>query len=105
MADRARIDDLEVIREMGRGLGKIHKSFDGLSDIVNEYGEDFGHEELFDKFEDFESNWNLNRDKLQEELKFLSEYALAAAKSYSELDHALASALRDARSSTKKKGK
>lgn len=102
MADRARIDDLEVIREMGRGLGKIHKAFEGLPDIVDEYGEDFGHEGLSDKFEDFESNWNLNRDKLQEELKFLSEYALAAAKAYSELDHELANALREAQSSTKK---
>ncbi|MGQ5580491.1 hypothetical protein [Streptomyces sp. ECR3.8] len=102
MADRARIDDLAVIREMGKGLGKIHKSFEGLSGIVDEYGEDFGHEGLSGKFEDFESNWNLNRDKLQEELAFLSEYALAAAKAYSQLDHALANALRDAQSSIEK---
>ncbi|MBT3163930.1 hypothetical protein HTV80_12510 [Streptomyces sp. Vc74B-19] len=102
MADRARIDDLEVIREMGRGLGKICKAFEGLPGIVDEYGEDLGHGDLFSKFEDFESNWNLNREKLQEELKFLSEYALAAAKAYDELDHELAKALRESQGSRKK---
>ncbi|MDN0193571.1 hypothetical protein [Streptomyces sp. S.PNR 29] len=102
MADRARIDDLEVIREMGRGLGRIQKAFEGLPDIVEAYGEDFGHGGLSDKIEDFESNWNLNRDKLQEELKFLSEYALAAAKAYSEMDHELAKVLREAQGSSKK---
>ncbi|MEU3849579.1 hypothetical protein [Streptomyces sp. NPDC029554] len=102
MADRVRIDDLEVIREMGKGLGRIHKAFEGLPDIVESYGEDFGHDGLSGKFEDFESNWNLNRDKLQEELKFLSEYALAAAKTYSKLDHELAKAIRDAQDSGKK---
>ncbi|GAA3496058.1 hypothetical protein GCM10019016_031590 [Streptomyces prasinosporus] len=102
MADRARIDDLEVIREMGERLKKIHKAFDGLADAVSEYEEDFGHEGLYDKLDEFESNWNLNRDKLQGELEFLSEYALAAAKSYSELDHELANVLRDAQGSRKK---
>jgi hypothetical protein len=39
-----RIDDLAVIREMGKGLGRIHKAFEGLPDIVESYGEDFGHD-------------------------------------------------------------
>jgi hypothetical protein len=102
MADHTRIDDLEVIREMGRGLGKIHKAFEVLPDIVDEYGDDFGHEGLSDKFEDFESNWNLNREKLQEELKFLSEFTLAAAKAYGEMDHELAKVLREGQDSDKK---
>ncbi|AMW12193.1 hypothetical protein A4E84_23475 [Streptomyces qaidamensis] len=102
MADHARIDDLDVIREMGKGLGRIHKAFEGLPGIVESYGEDFGHDDLTDKFEDFEANWNLNRDKLQEELKFLSEYALAAAKTYSKLDHELAKVIREAQSPGKK---
>lgn len=105
MADRVRIDDLEVIREMGKGLGRIDKAFEGLPDIVESYGEDFGHDDLSDKFEDFESNWNLNRDKLQEEIKFLSEYALAAAKTYSKMDHELAKAIRESQNSGSKKGK
>jgi hypothetical protein len=102
MADHTRIDDLDVIREMGKGLGKIHKAFEALPDIVDQYGEDFGNEDLADKFEDFESNWNLNRDKLTEELKFLSEFALAAAKAYDDIDHELAKVLREAQDSGKK---
>ncbi|KOV59953.1 hypothetical protein ADL00_25430 [Streptomyces sp. AS58] len=103
MAEHTKIDDLEVIREMGKGLGRIEKAFESLPDIVDEYGDDFGHYGLSCKFGDFESNWNLNREKLQEELKFLSQFATTAAKAYDEIDGELAKVLRDARSG--KKGK
>ncbi|MFD3821820.1 hypothetical protein [Streptomyces sp. NPDC058625] len=102
MADHTRIDDLEVIREMGRGLAKIHKAFESLEDIVDEYADDFGQRDLAGTFEKFESNWNLSRENLQGELKFLSEFAISAAKAYGKVDGELAEVLRKARGSDEK---
>ncbi|MEV5931193.1 hypothetical protein ACIQCD_08855 [Streptomyces sp. NPDC093250] len=88
--------DLEVIKEMGKGLGNIKKAFDGLEDLGGKYEDDFGNGELADMFEDFADNWKLSRKRLTEEVDALAQIAKAAGKAYEDIDHQLAQALRDA---------
>ncbi|MGC0384327.1 uncharacterized protein YukE [Streptomyces sp. SAI-195] len=88
--------DLEVIKEMGKGLGNIKKAFDGLEDLGGKYEDDFGNGDLADTFEDFAGNWELSRKRLTEEVDALAQIAKAAGKAYEDIDHQLAQALRDA---------
>jgi hypothetical protein len=87
---------------MGKGLGKIHKAFEGLEDIVDEYSDDLGNEELADTLDEFESNWNLCRENLMSEVEFLAQVASAAADAYEQIDRDLANALRGAQDSKRK---
>ncbi|OON78390.1 hypothetical protein [Streptomyces tsukubensis] len=104
-SDHTRLD-LDVIRGMGTGLGKVKKAFDGLDKLSDAYEEDFGHGGLADKFSDFASNWEISRGKLTEEVDALAQIAKAAAEAYEDIDHQLAEAIRDAGKSGKpaKKG-
>jgi hypothetical protein len=88
--------DLEVIKEMGKGLGNIKKAFDGLEDLGGKYEDDFGNGDLADKFGDFADNWKLSRKRLTEEIDVLAQIAKAAGQAYEDIDHQLAQALRDA---------
>lgn len=93
--DRTRLD-LDVIKGMGRGLSSIKKAFDGLEDLGGKYGDDFGNEDLADKFEDFAGNWKLSRKRLTDEVDALAQIAKAAAEAYEDIDHQLAEAIRGA---------
>ncbi|WAU79076.1 hypothetical protein O1Q96_04500 [Streptomyces sp. Qhu-G9] len=101
VGEYTRIEDLEVIRGMGRGLGNIKKSFDGLEDLKGKYDEDFGNSDLKDKFEDFVDNWKLSRKELTEEIDALSKIAKAAAGAYEDIDQQLADAIRGAQAPKK----
>lgn len=103
VGEYTRIEDLEVIRGMGRGLGNIKKSFDGLEDLKGKYDEDFGNSDLKDKFEDFVDNWKLSRKELTEEIDALSKIAKAAAQAYEDIDQQLADAIRGAQEPKKSK--
>ncbi|MBD0843087.1 hypothetical protein ICC28_31005 [Streptomyces sp. TRM68416] len=98
--------DLGVIKEMGVGLGRVRKAFEGLEKLGGKYGDDFGHRGLADRFEDFADSWEINRKKLAEEVEVLAEIAKTAAKAYEDIDHQLAEAIRNARDpKSAKKGK
>ncbi|MGW2782855.1 hypothetical protein ACWC3X_16670 [Streptomyces populi] len=101
--DHTRLD-LDVIKEMGTGLGNIKKAFDGLGKLSGKYGDDFGNSDLADKFGDFAKNWELSRERLTGEIDALAQIAKAAAKAYEDIDHQLAEAIRGAQN-PKKKGK
>ncbi|MFD6285079.1 hypothetical protein [Streptomyces sp. NPDC060205] len=103
VGEYTRIEDLEVIRGMGRGLGSIKKSFDGLEDLKGKYDEDFGENDLKEKFEDFVDNWKLSRKELTEEIDALSQIAKAAAEAYEAIDRQLADAIRGAEEPKKSK--
>ncbi|GHJ01279.1 hypothetical protein ACFY1G_00590 [Streptomyces olivaceus] len=98
--------DLDVIKEMGTGLGKVKKAFEGLDKLGGKYGDDFGNGDLADKFEDFADNWEISREKLTGEIEVLAGIAKTAAKAYEDIDHQLAEAIRSAsESKSAKKGK
>ncbi|NKI44346.1 hypothetical protein [Streptomyces physcomitrii] len=94
MSHHTKIDDLEVIREMGEGLGRIKTAFEGLSRLKGRYEDDFGEHDLAWQFGDFVGNWEKHREELTEEIGSLSEIAKAAAKTYDAFDRALADAIR-----------
>ncbi|MEU5580414.1 hypothetical protein [Streptomyces huasconensis] len=96
MGEYAKIDDLNVIREMGIGLGRIKDAFDGLGKLKGQYEDDFGEHDLSWQFGDFVENWESHREELGEEVKRLGELAKAAAKTYETMDSELAKALREA---------
>ncbi|MEU1016842.1 hypothetical protein [Streptomyces sp. NPDC005898] len=96
MGEYTRIDDLDVIREMGLGLGRIKDAFDGLGKLKGQYGDDFGEHDLAWQFGDFVENWESHREELGEEIKSLAEIAKGAAKTYEKIDSELAKALREA---------
>ena len=96
MADGTRIDDLNVIKSVSTGLSKIVGELERL-DEKGKYGwtqEVIGHEELTDRLNDFASNWDYKRSKLEEELKKLSGITKAAAEAYETIDTELADAVR-----------
>ncbi|MEU6995610.1 hypothetical protein ABZ953_33760 [Streptomyces sp. NPDC046465] len=95
MGEYSRIDDLNVIREMGLGLGKIKEAFDGLGKLKGQYEDDFGEHDLAWQFGDFVENWDSHREELGDEIKRLGDIAKAAAKAYEKIDSELAKALRD----------
>ncbi|WP_055565397.1 hypothetical protein [Streptomyces atriruber] len=95
MGEYTRIDDLNVIREMGVGLGNIKEAFDGLGKLKGQYEDDFGEHDLSWQFGDFVENWDRHREELGEEIKSLSDLAKAAAKTYEKIDSELAKVLRD----------
>ncbi|MEU6608150.1 hypothetical protein ACQEV4_06370 [Streptomyces shenzhenensis] len=92
-----------MIKEMGVGLGNVKKAFEGLGKLGGKYGDDFGHDDLADKFKDFATNWDISREKLTGEIEALAEIAKAAAKAYEEIDHQLAEAIRGAQGATSAK--
>ncbi|MFH8613273.1 hypothetical protein ACH4D5_37975 [Streptomyces sp. NPDC018029] len=96
MGEYAKIDDLNVIREMGIGLGRIKEAFDGLGKLKGQYEDDFGEHDLAWQFGDFVENWESHREELGEEVKRLGEIAKTAAKTYETIDSELAKALREA---------
>ncbi|MEW2162899.1 hypothetical protein AB0912_07850 [Streptomyces sp. NPDC007084] len=100
-SDHTRLD-LDVIREMGTGLGKVKKAFDGLDKLGDQYEGDFGNTALADKFADFAENWEISREKLTGEIDTLAQIAKAAAKAYEDVDHQLAEAIRGAQDPKRK---
>ncbi|MEV0218473.1 hypothetical protein [Streptomyces sp. NPDC050704] len=94
-SDHTRLD-LDVIKGMGTGLSNVKKAFDGLDKLTQKYGDDFGHSDLAEKFEDFADNWEIKREELTAEIETLAKIAKAAAKAYEEIDHQLAEAIRGA---------
>ncbi|MFJ8085073.1 hypothetical protein ACIQ6Y_31200 [Streptomyces sp. NPDC096205] len=88
--------DLDLIKEMGNGLGRIKRAFDDLGKLNGAYGDDLGHEELSSKLDDFAGNWEISRKKLTEDVEALAKLAKDAAKVYEDIDHQLAEAIRGA---------
>lgn len=88
--------DLDLIKEMGNGLGRIKRAFDDLGKLSGRYDEDLGHSKLADKFEEFAGNWEISRKKLAEDVEALAKLAKDAAKVYEDIDHQLAEAIRGA---------
>ncbi|WP_326754168.1 hypothetical protein OHB56_24490 [Streptomyces sp. NBC_01635] len=94
-----------MIKEMGTGFNSVRKAFERLEKLTGKCGDDFGHRDLAGTFEDFVGSWEINREKLTDEVKALAKLANDAAKVYEDIDHALAGAIRGAQKpKTPKKG-
>lgn len=101
MADKTRYD-LDLIKECSDSLYRIHREFNENGNPADGYGDDLGSDKLRDIFDDFSETWKKNRKKLMKDIENLAKYTANAAKSYEEIDHELAEALRDAKKSDKK---
>jgi hypothetical protein len=89
--------DIERIKESARSLSKIHREFDKNANPAEGLGTDIlGDQGLVGVFDEFGDNWKIHRERLTEELENLSKLLSTAAKSYEDIDHALAEALRNA---------
>ncbi|MEU5598123.1 hypothetical protein [Streptomyces sp. NPDC020298] len=96
MGEKTKVDDLNVIKSVSTGITKIVDELERL-DHDDKYGwnqEAIGHEELTDRLNDFATNWDYKRSKLEEELKKLASITKAAADAYEQIDTALADAVR-----------
>ncbi|MGW7378643.1 hypothetical protein [Streptomyces sp. NPDC054794] len=96
MGDRTRVDDLDVLKSVSTGIEKIVGELERLDD-EDKYGWDqevIGHEELTNRLNDFATDWDYRRAKLEEKLKKLSGITKAAADAYEQVDAALADAVR-----------
>ncbi|MFF1676060.1 hypothetical protein ACFVYG_08510 [Streptomyces sp. NPDC058256] len=85
-----------MIKSVSTGLSKIVDELERLDD-KGKYGwsqEIIGHEELTNRLNDFATNWDYKRSKLEEELKKLSGITKAAAEAYEMIDTELANAVR-----------
>ncbi|MDQ0488005.1 hypothetical protein OG986_18980 [Streptomyces cellulosae] len=87
--------DIGRIKQSSKSLADIHRQFtrnanpaDGLGVAV------LGDQGLVDVFDDFGDNWTIHRERLSDELKKLSTLLSTVAKTYEDVDHALAEALR-----------
>lgn len=97
--------DLDLIKECSNSLYRMHREFKEHGNPADGYGDVLGSDKLRDVFDDFSDTWKKNRKKLMEDIENLAKYTANAAKSYEEIDHQLAEALRGARKSAKKEKK
>ncbi|MGW0865394.1 type VII secretion target [Streptomyces sp. NPDC002611] len=89
--------DIERIKESAKSLSKIHREFDKNANPAEGMGAaTLGDQGLVDVFDEFGDNWKIHRERLTEELENLSKLLHTAAKTYEDVDHQLAEALRDA---------
>jgi hypothetical protein len=89
--------DIERIKESAKALSKIHREFDKNANPAEGLGvATLGDQGLVDVFDDFGDNWKIHRERLTEELENLSKLLSTVAKTYEEIDHQLAEALRSA---------
>jgi len=79
---RARIDVDDVASAFGRA-DQVTSDIAGL----------VGHSGLASKVTEFSESWDINRDKLQESLVFISESLTAVIDTFTELDAAQAKAV------------
>ncbi|MFF0204154.1 hypothetical protein [Streptomyces sp. NPDC005017] len=87
--------DLERIKDSADYAARIHREFDKNANPADGLGvSTLGDQGLVDVFDDFGDNWKVHRKRLTDELKKLSGILTTAAKTYDDLDHALAEALR-----------
>ncbi|GAB2876644.1 hypothetical protein GCM10027074_50870 [Streptomyces deserti] len=87
--------DIERIKESAKSLSKIHREFDKNANPAEGLGvATLGDQGLVNVFDDFGDNWKIHRERLTEELEKLSTLLSTVAKSYEDIDHALAEALR-----------
>ncbi|QKW09393.1 hypothetical protein HUT18_26395 [Streptomyces sp. NA04227] len=87
--------DTDRIKESAKTLTRIHSDFKNNSNPADDLGVGtLGAQSLIDVFDDFGSNWKIHRERLMEELEKLAKVLTQAGKSYDEIDHALAEALR-----------
>jgi hypothetical protein len=104
VGDTTKVQDLDVIKSVSSDLSKIVKELERLDD-EDKYGwnqEIIGHEELTDRLDDFATNWDYKRSKLEEELKKLAAITKGAAQAYEAIDTALADAVRSKENSKSK---
>ncbi|ATL29679.1 MULTISPECIES: hypothetical protein [Streptomyces] len=101
MGDRLRAD-LDLIKDCSDALYGIHREFKEHGDPSDGYEKALGSEKLRDIFDDFSGTWKKTRKKLMKDIENLAKYTAEAAKTYDDVDHALAEALRDAKKSAKK---
>ncbi|WP_128375980.1 hypothetical protein [Streptomyces cavernae] len=106
MGEHTKVDDLDVIKSVSKGLNSIVEELERLDD-EDKYGwsrEVIGHEELTNRLDDFATNWDYKRSKLEEELKKLAGITKAAAEAYEQIDTDLANALRKQEKKSKGSG-
>ncbi|MBO4259102.1 hypothetical protein [Streptomyces griseorubiginosus] len=106
MGDRTRIDDLDVLKSVSRGITKIVEELERLDDKDKQgwSREVIGHEELTDRLDDFANNWDYKRGKLEGELNKLAGITKAAARAYEQMDTDLANAVRKQEKQPQKQG-
>ncbi|MCP9996598.1 hypothetical protein LUX34_14640 [Streptomyces werraensis] len=91
--------DIGRIKRSAKSLAGIHREFTGNANPAEGLGVAvLGDQGLVDVFDDFGDNWKIHRERLSDELKKLS----TVAKTYEDVDHVLAEALR--RTDTRKPG-
>ncbi|MFE0175279.1 hypothetical protein ACFWZ2_23460 [Streptomyces sp. NPDC059002] len=100
MGDRLRAD-LDLIKDCSDSLYRIHREFKEHGDPSDGYETALGSDKLREIFDDFSGTWKKTRKKLMKDIENLAKYTAEAAKTYDEVDHALAEALRDAKKNAK----
>ncbi|MFZ4154302.1 hypothetical protein [Streptomyces pseudogriseolus] len=87
--------DIGRIKQSSKSLASIHRGFTRNANPAEGLGvATLGDQGLVDVFDDFGDNWRIHRERLSDELKKLSVLLSTVAKTYDDVDHALAEALR-----------
>lgn len=87
--------DIGRIKQSSKSLASIHREFTRNANPAEGLGvATLGDQGLVDVFDDFGDNWRVHRERLSDELKELSVLLSTVAKTYDDVDHALAEALR-----------
>lgn len=87
--------DIGRIKQSSKSLASIHREFTRNANPAEGLGvATLGDQGLVDVFDDFGDNWRVHRERLSDELKELSVLLSTVAKTYDDVDYALAEALR-----------
>ncbi|MFG3100118.1 hypothetical protein ACGFZL_06320 [Streptomyces sp. NPDC048182] len=87
--------DIGRIKESAKAMSKIHREFEGNANPAEGLDVNtLGDKGLVDVFDDFGSNWRIHRERLTDELEKLAQLLSTVTKTYEDIDHQLAEALR-----------
>jgi hypothetical protein len=88
MADHIAVD-VSLLREMGRGLGRVGASLDQARGTAQDDARAVAQPDLAEAMRDFAGNWRVHREQLIESVNGAARFVAGAADAYERLDQEL----------------
>ncbi|MCU1413968.1 MAG: hypothetical protein JWN80_1308 [Microbacteriaceae bacterium] len=85
--------DLGAFESMAKNMIAIESSFSGAESFSHEVAGTVGHPGLASRVDDFASKWNIHREAIEHQLKFVSDSIASIHDTFVELDQRLAAQL------------
>ncbi|ROP72302.1 hypothetical protein [Curtobacterium sp. PhB115] len=82
--------DLDLIGDLASDLSRLHSDFDHVAASAADYKSGIGSSTVSDAIDEFGSNWDIRRGRLQESIKAVAEMAESAHEGFTQTEMDLA---------------